>query len=87
MNESEKTEQSEQDTFKLTKQFNETFFKHTRNSIEISPFTIIKDDIKNYRKLTELQLIQLEKFSDDEKIEIIKIYNIMFSSIESLINV
>jgi hypothetical protein len=33
-----------------------------------------------------IQLTQLEDLTENEKIEIIKTYNIMFSSIENLIN-
>jgi hypothetical protein len=86
MNNEYKDEKTLHDTLKLTEKFNETFFKNTRKSIKISPFTIIKDDIKNYRKLTHEQLVELENFSHEDKLEIIKIYNIMFASIENLIN-
>ena len=46
----------------------------------------MKDDIKNYRVLTDIQLKQLYTLTETEKIEIIKTYNIMFSTIENLIN-
>jgi hypothetical protein len=46
----------------------------------------MKDDIKNYRPLTDIQLTQLEYLTENEKIEIIKTYNIMFLSIEKLID-
>ena len=46
----------------------------------------MKDDIKNYRVLTDIQLKQLYALTETEKIEIIKTYNIMFSTIENLIN-
>ena len=32
----------------------------------------MRDDIKNYRPLTDIQLIQLEDLTENEKIEIIK---------------
>ena len=73
-------------TLRLTQEFNENFFSHTRKSIDITNISIMKDDIKNYRPLTDIQLTQLEDLTENEKIEIIKTYNIMFSSIENLIN-
>jgi hypothetical protein len=74
------------DTLRLTQEFNEKFFSHTRKSIDITNFSIMKDDIKNYRPLTDIQLTQLEDLTENEKIEIIKTYNIIFASIEKLIN-
>jgi hypothetical protein len=47
----------------------------------------MKDDIKNYRPLTDIQLEQVQQLSAAEKIEIIKTYNIMFASIENVINI
>ena len=73
-------------TLRLTQEFNEKFFSHTRKSIDITNISIMKDDIKNYRPLTDIQLTQLEDLTENEKIEIIKTYNIMFSSIEDFIN-
>jgi hypothetical protein len=72
-------------TLRLTQEFNEKFFNQTRKSIEITNLSIMKDDIKNYRSLTELQLTQLETFTEAEKIEIIKTYNIMFESLENVL--
>ena len=72
-------------TLRLTQEFNERFFRYTRKSIDISNLSIMKDDIKNYRPLTDIQLTQLEDLTEAEKIEIIKTYNIMFASIENLI--
>ena len=46
----------------------------------------MKDDIKNYRPLTNIQISQLDTLTEIEKTELIKIYNIMFSSyIENVI--
>lgn len=73
------------DTLRLTQEFNKKFFNQTKKSIEITHLSIMKDDIKNYRSLTELQLTQLETFTEEEKIEIIKTYNIMFSSLENVL--
>ena len=72
-------------TLRLTQEFNENFFRYTRKCIDISNLSIMKDDIKNYRPLTDIQLTQLEDLTEAEKIEIIKTYNIMFASIENLI--
>jgi hypothetical protein len=46
----------------------------------------MKDDIKNYIPLSEQQLIQVETLSDTEKIELIKLYNTMFSTLENIVN-
>lgn len=73
-------------TLRLTQEFNEKFFNQTRKSIDITNFSIMKDDIKNYRPLTDIQLKQIEDLTETEKIEIIKTYNIMFASIEDFIN-
>jgi hypothetical protein len=48
------------DTLRLTQEFNEKFFNHTRKSIDITNVSIMKDDIKNYRTITDIQLTQLE---------------------------
>lgn len=73
-------------TLRLTQEFNEKYFIQTGKAIDISDFSIIKDDIKNYRPLTNVQLEQLKSLSEIEKIKIIKIYNIMFSSLVDIIN-
>jgi len=70
----------------LTEEFNAKLYNTTRKSIDITNLSIMKDDIKNYRILTDIQLSQLETFTETEKIEIIKLYNTMFASIEHLIN-
>ena len=79
-------DKSKTDTLRLTTEFNEKFFKEFRKSIEITPLLIIIDDITNYRTLTELQLIQLETLTDEEKLQVIKLYNTMFSTLENIIN-
>lgn len=73
------------DTLRLTQQFNESFLKYSRKLIEITPLSVIIDDIKNYRPLSELQLEQLEIFTDEEKIKVIKVYNQMYLSLENII--
>jgi hypothetical protein len=82
----DKEKNKKTNTLRLTQEFNERFFRYTRKCIDISNISIMKDDIKNYRPLTDIQLTQLEDLTEAEKIEIIKTYNIMFSSIENLIN-
>jgi len=69
----------------LTEEFNAKLYNTTRKSIDITNLSIMKDDIKNYRPLTDIQLKQIEDLTEAEKIEIIKTYNIMFASIENLI--
>ena len=72
------------DTCKLTQDLNEKIFEQVKQNIQMSHFTIIKDDIKNYRTLTEIQINEIEKLTEQEKIELIKIYNIMIGSIQNL---
>ena len=74
------------DTLRLTQEFNQKFFDIYKKQINISCFSVMMDDIKNYRPLSELQLTQIESLSEEEKIKIIKIYNTMFASIEYIIN-
>lgn len=73
-------------TLRLTQEFNENYFSQFRQSISISNFSIMKNDITNYRPLTEIQLIQLETLTDIEKLELIKLYNTMIKSIENVIS-
>jgi len=73
-------------TLRLTQKFNEKYFTQFRKSLLISNFSIMKDDIKNYTPLSEQQLIQVETLSDTEKIELIKLYNTMFSTLENIVN-
>jgi len=74
------------DTLRLTQEFSEKFFKETMQRIAITDLSVIIDDIRNYRTLTETQLAQLDKLSDSDKIEIIKTYNTMFATLENVIN-
>ena len=74
------------DTLILSQEFNERLFNQIGKSINITDCSVMKDDIKNYRVLTDIQLKQLYTLTETEKIEIIKTYNIMFSTIENLIN-
>jgi hypothetical protein len=54
-------------------------------SLEINMFLMIKDTIKNGRKLSEIELHNIDKLSSNEKIEIIKLYNLMYSELINLI--
>ena len=72
--------------FRLTQEFNQKLFNLTRTSLDITPFSIITDDIKNYKTLTDIQLTQIESLSDIEKMEIIKIYNNIMSTLKFLTN-
>jgi hypothetical protein len=72
--------------FFLTEEYNEDYFKKVIEHMKISQFSIMKDDIKNYNKLTEFQIDYLINLNEDEKIEIIKIYNNMIETIEYLHN-
>ena len=73
-------------TLRLTQEFNEKYFTQFRQSLSITNFLIMKDDIKNYRPLSEQQLIQLETLTETEKIELIKLYNTIFNTIEHIVN-
>ena len=72
-------------TLRSTQEFNEKFFCDTRKSIDITNLSIMKDDIKNYRELTDIQLEQLQELTETDKIELIKTYNVMLASIKDLI--
>jgi hypothetical protein len=61
------------------------FFKRSGISLEISPFVIMKDDIRNYRRLNSFQISYIEKLTEEEKIEIIKIYDTIISDIHLLV--
>jgi len=73
-------------TLRLTQEFNEKYFTQFRQSLSITNFLIMKDDIKNYRPLSEQQLIQVETLTETEKIELIKLYNTIFNTIEHIVN-
>jgi hypothetical protein len=77
------------DTMILTVQLNNKLFdkdsQKRGRSIEINTFSVLKDDIKNYRPLTEFQLMGIEYLSENEKIEIIKLYNTMIISLQDIL--
>jgi len=73
------------DTLTLTQEFNNKYFNEVKMRIDTSQFSIMKDDIKNYRALTEFQLDYLKNLNENEKIEIIKLYDVMMGTIESIL--
>lgn len=48
-------------------------------SFEIDSFKMLKDSIRNCKVLNEYDLLTISKLSDDEKMEIIKLYNTVLS--------
>ena len=70
------------DTLRLSKEFNE---KHLNKIIlKIDDYSIMKDDIVNFRPLTGEQITQLETLTEIQKIELIKLYNKMFITLEDV---
>lgn len=86
MNECKDIKKSRNDTLRLSKEFIEKYFDKINKDFSLTDFYIIMDDIRNYRILTEEQLSKLDKLTETEKIEIIKLYNTMFSNIENLLH-
>ena len=74
------------DSLRLTREFNEKFFRETLNRIQITNLSVIIDDIRDYRTLSEDQITQLGTMSESEKIEIIKAYNTAFVTLEHAVN-
>ena len=52
---------------------------------ELDTFTLIKDNVKNYRILTEPELQYLYQLTEEQKIELIQIYDRVIRSIRFLI--
>jgi hypothetical protein len=73
-------------TLRLSQEFNEKYFNEIKKNIEITDLSVMKDDIKDYKTLTPAQLLQLDKLTELEKIDIIHLYNAMFSTLEEMIN-
>lgn len=70
------------DTLRVSKEFNE---KHLNKIIlKIDDLSIMKDDIVNFRLLTGEQITQLETLTEIQKIELIKLYNKMFITLEDV---
>ena len=72
-------------TLRLTQEFDAKFFEQFGKHLTITPFSIILDDIKNYRPLTYTQLKQFTQLSEEEKIKVIEVLNMMFSSVCKMI--
>jgi hypothetical protein len=71
------------DTLHLSKEFNKKYFNEI--ILKIDNLSIIKDDIANFRSLTNEQLSQIETFTESQKIEIINLYNAMFNTLENVV--
>lgn len=69
----------------LTIELNKKLFSSSGISLEINNFAMLKDDIRNCRPLSEYQLLLIEKLTDEQKIEIIKLYNSIIVSLEDII--
>ena len=56
-------------------------------SFEIDSFKTLKDSIRNCKVLNEYELLTISRLSDDQKMEIIKLYNtIMIILVNDIIN-
>ena len=51
------------------------YLKHNFLSNEIDYFTVIKDDILSYKTLTKQQIEYIKHLNNEDKIEVIQIYN------------
>ena len=76
---------TETDIIGLTLEINKKLAKNTGRSMELDTFKLLKDQIRNYRSLTQFQLLSLEHLSEKQKIDIILLYNEMFLSLEELL--
>jgi hypothetical protein len=72
-------------TLRLTKEFDAKFFEQFGKHLTITPLSIILDDIKNYRPLTDIQLKEVVTLSEEEKIKVIEVLNMMFLSLCQLL--
>jgi len=79
------TKAKRSDTLRMSQEFNEKYFNEIRKNIEITDFSVMKDDIKNYKPLTPNQLLQLDNLTELEKIDIIHLYNTIISTLEDII--
>jgi hypothetical protein len=62
------------------------YLKSGKKYIDIDFFEVIKDDIRNSRKLNEYQLNYIEKLDEERKFEIIKLFNDCSAALVSLMN-
>lgn len=72
------------DTVEITEKINKKLCE-TGKSIELNLFDVLKDDIRNYRQLNDFQKHQIDFLTEKEKIEIIRLYDIVISSMSALI--
>ena len=75
----------EHDSKKIIIEFNNNLLRTTGKSLEIDTYYILKDDIVNYRKLNEYQLLYIEHLTEEQKIEIIKLYDRMLNTIKNIV--
>ena len=73
------------DTMRLTQEFNEKHFIEL-TQLEITNYSVMIDDIRNFRTLTKIQLMKLESLTEKEKINIIHLYNDIFSILGNILN-
>ena len=72
------TEYDSDDDVKLIKKLTQKYTNNA-NKIRTIDFMRMKETIRNYRELSKQQIDNIEKLDENQKIEIIKLYNIMFS--------
>jgi hypothetical protein len=72
------TEDDSDDDVKLIRELTQKY-KNNANKIRTIDFMRMKDTIRNYRELSKQQIDNMEKLDENQKIEIIKLYNTMFS--------
>lgn len=70
------------DTLRLSKSFNEKYLSEI--ILKIDNLSIMKQDIIDFRPFTHEQLLQLETLTETQKIELIKLYNTMFITLENV---
>jgi hypothetical protein len=59
--------------------------KNTENALHVDYYTMIKDDIRNYRPLNKYQLEYIKNLDHDQKNELFDIYNECINTISSFI--
>jgi len=64
---------------------NEKLQSIANRSMDINPFILLKDNIKNFRKLSDEEKIYLSNLSNEEKIEIILLYDQALSTTVELL--
>jgi hypothetical protein len=62
--------------------------ENTENLLDMKRSTIevLLDDIKNYKPLSESQLEKIESLTNEEKITIIKMYNVVLTYLVEVID-